>query len=98
MKKVILTVACCLGLLCVQGFGVLAADIQNVDPPFWWVGMKNHTLQVMVHGPNIAAEEVSVNYRGVTLKDVVKTVNPNYVFLYFDVSEKAKPGVLRRFA
>ena len=94
MKKSILTVACCLGLLWVQGFGALAAEIQHMDPPFWWVGMKNHTLQVMVHGPNIAAEEVSVNYRGVTLKDVVKTVNPNYVFLYFDVSEKAKPGTM----
>ena len=94
MKKVILTVACCLGLLCVQGFGVLAADIQNVDPPFWWVGMKNHTLQVMVHGPNISSNEVSVNYRGVTLKDVVKTSNPNYLFLYFDISDKAKPGTM----
>ena len=94
MKKVILTVACCLGLLCVQGFGVLAADIQNVDPPFWWVGMKNHTLQVMVHGPNISSNEVSVNYKGVTLKDVVKTSNPNYLFLYFDISDKAKPGTM----
>lgn len=87
-----MTVACCLGLMWVQGLGVHAAEIQQMDPPFWWVGMKNHTLQIMVHGPNIAAEEVSINYKGVSLKDVVKTTSPNYLFLYFDISEKARPG------
>ena len=87
MKKIILTVACCFGLFWAQSFGVLAAEIQQMDPPFWWTGMKNTTLQVMVHGPGISANEVSVNYRGVTLKDVVKTSNPNYLFLYFDISD-----------
>ena len=92
MRKYILTVICCLGLLWVPGIGVHAAEIQQMDPPFWWVGMKNPTLQVLVHGPNIAASQVSVKYGGVTLKDVVKTTNPNYLFLYFDISSKAKPG------
>ena len=94
MKKIILTVTCCFGLFWAQSFGVLAAEIQQMDPPFWWTGMKNTTLQVMVHGPGISANEVSVNYRGVTLKDVVKTSNPNYLFLYFDISDKARPGTM----
>ena len=94
MKKIILTVACCFGLFWAQSIGVLAAEIQQMDPPFWWTGMKNTTLQVMVHGPGISANEVSVNYRGVTLKDVVKTSNPNYLFLYFDISDKARPGTM----
>ena len=94
MKKIILTVTCCFGLFWAQSFGTLAAEIQQMDPPFWWTGMKNTTLQVMVHGPGISANEVSVNYRGVTLKDVVKTSNPNYLFLYFDISDKARPGTM----
>ncbi|MEI6601073.1 MAG: cyclomaltodextrinase N-terminal domain-containing protein, partial [Comamonadaceae bacterium] len=29
-------------------------NIQHLEPPSWWVGMKQGTLQLMVHGEQIA--------------------------------------------
>ena len=92
MRKHLLMAIAFLGLSLGLGTVGYSAEIQHVDPPFWWVGMKNHTLQILFHGPKIAENEVSVKYGGVTIKDVVKTENPNYIFLYLDIAAKAKPG------
>ncbi len=41
--------------------------ITNVEPPYWWVGMANDTLQIMVTGNGIARADVSVDYPGVKI-------------------------------
>lgn len=64
----------------------------HVEPMFWWVGMKNPKLQVLVHGKNIAGYEVKLNYPGVTLKEVHKVENPNYLFLDLEIAADAKAG------
>lgn len=69
-----------------------AAEINRIEPPCWWVGMKNPELQIMVYGPGIGEAHVSVDYPGVRLKETVKTENPNYLFLYLDIEEDAAPG------
>ena len=72
-----------------------AAEIQRMEPPFWYVGMKNPALQVMFYGKNISAAEVSLaDYAGVRIKEVAKTANPNYLFVYLEVRPEAKPGSL----
>jgi hypothetical protein len=30
-----------------------SARIDHMDPPFWWAGMHDHRLQLMVHGDGI---------------------------------------------
>ena len=73
----------------------LAVEIDRMDPPFWYAGMKNHELQVMFHGKNIAAAEFSLkDYPGVTVKEVAKLKNPNYLVVYLDVSGTARPGTM----
>lgn len=74
------------------GANAFAADIQNVDPPFWWAGMKNPELQILVHGKDISAAQVSIRYPGVTVKRVDKVSNPNYLFIYLDIAPDTKPG------
>jgi glycosidase len=69
-------------------------DIQRVEPPFWWVGMKNTELQLLVYGKDIAAASASVQYEGVSINSVVKTENPNYQFLYVTISPEAKAGMV----
>ncbi|KLT69072.1 glycoside hydrolase family 13 protein [Flavobacterium sp. ABG] len=59
------------------------AQIQKVEPPFWYAGMKNPELQIMFYGKNIAQYEASVS-NNVVIKNVEKTENPNYVFLTID--------------
>ena len=92
MKRIPVILALTLALFVGSGILCRSAEIQHVDPPFWWVGMKNTTLQILLHGPKIAENDVTVKYGGVSVKDVVKTENPNYIFLYLDISSKAKPG------
>ena len=54
--------------------------------------MKNPELQIMVYGKNIANTHVRVDYPGVKIKEVVGVENPNYLFLYLDISKDARPG------
>jgi glycosidase len=69
-----------------------AIDISRVEPANWWVGMKNTELQIMVYGPEIGKSTVAINYPGVKLKELAKTANPNYVFIYITIAKGTKPG------
>lgn len=73
-----------------------AADISitRMEPSFWWVGMKNTELQILVYGPNISAAKLSLNYPGVRIKEVAKVESPNYLFIYLTVSSAARPGTM----
>ena len=68
-------------------------QVDVVNPPYWWTGMEQDTLQVMVHGADIRDAEVSMaDYSGVSLVDVTRLDSPNYQFLYFVVGDDAQPG------
>lgn len=71
---------------------VLAIDIIRVEPANWWTGMKNTKLQIMVYGPEINRSTVTINYPGIKLSSVAKVSNPNYVFLYVEISKGTKAG------
>ena len=81
MKRFSLTLVAAI-LLLFAGYSAAAAEIQHLDPPCWWVGMKNTELQIMVHGPEISKSTVEVKYPGVKIKEVIRTENPNYLFIY----------------
>lgn len=68
--------------------------INRVEPANWWTGMKKTEFQILVYGPNIGNSKVVVNYPGVTMREAVKLENPNYVFLYVNVSKDAKAGMV----
>src|SRR5436190_567200 len=69
-------------------------DFHHVEPPFWWIGMKNSSLQVLFHNNsvNISDYKAEVKYDGVVLKATTKVENPHYLFLTFDISPSAKAG------
>ncbi|MDP3912917.1 MAG: glycoside hydrolase family 13 protein [Bacteroidota bacterium] len=69
-----------------------ALNVDRVEPTFWWVGMKNPTVQLMVHGQEIAATEITLNYPGVKIKTISRQENPNYVFIDLTISPEAKAG------
>lgn len=66
--------------------------VERIDPPYWWVGMQNDTLQLMVSGKDVAKAEVKANYPGAELVKNVNLDSPNYKFLYFKLSPDMKPG------
>lgn len=61
----------------------MKAQIQRVEPPFWYAGMHNPELQIMFYGKDIAQNEVTVS-NNITIKDIKKTENPNYLFVTID--------------
>lgn len=68
------------------------AQIEHIEPPFWWTGMKHTRLQVMVHGKNIADYSVDINYDGLHMVSVDRTTSNNYLFINLDISPETKPG------
>lgn len=64
-----------------------AMEIKKVAPSFWWAGMKNPELQILLYGEELALSDVSVSGEGIYLKETVRQDNPNYLLLYLDLSE-----------
>lgn len=69
------------------GQNARAMEIKKVAPSFWWAGMKNPELQILLCGEDLALSDVSVSGEGIYLKEVVRQDNPNYLLLYLDLSE-----------
>ena len=66
------------------------AQIQKVEPAFWWHGMKNPDLQILVYGKDISKYQVELS-DNIKVKDLTKTENPNYVFITINTDEVQKP-------
>ena len=66
---------------------VLQAQQIKIDPAFWWSGMKETELQLMVYGDDIASFKPEITSDNVRIKEVVLLENPNYLLIYLDLSE-----------
>lgn len=63
--------------------------VVTVQPASWWSGMKDTSLQIMLHGGGVGESEVSVSARGVRMDSVFRPANSNYLFLYLNVADTA---------
>jgi glycosidase len=81
-----------LTILCSFQLKAQLPKLERIEPAFWWVGMHEPKLQLLVHGQNIQAQTVSINYAGVKLLKVHQVENPNYLFLDLELSPETKPG------
>jgi neopullulanase len=61
----------------------LSAQIDRIEPPFWYEGMNKSEVQVLFYGKNIAENSVSIS-NNVVITNVTKTENPNYIFVTID--------------
>lgn len=64
----------------------LNAQIQRIEPPFWYAGMSNPELQILFYGKNIAEYQVSVS-NAIKIINVTRTENPNYIFITIDTKK-----------
>ena len=62
------------------------AQIQKVEPAYWWKGMQNPELQILVYGKDIAKNQIELS-DGIQIKDIKKVENPNYVFVTVNTNE-----------
>ncbi|WP_426277541.1 glycoside hydrolase family 13 protein [Chryseobacterium sp. S-02] len=81
MKKIYAIIA-----LSIAAVAFSQKALDKVEPAFWWKGMKNPELQILVYGKDIAKNEIELS-DGVKIKDIQKVENPNYVFVTVNTNE-----------
>ncbi len=88
-------------------FSIQAQKIERIEPPFWWAGMTHNQIEILVYGKNISDYKPSIKNKSVTLIEVKRTENKNYLFLNLDLStansgkfniDFSKKGVLNNFS
>ncbi len=81
MKKIIFTI------LLLPSILLLQAQQLKVEPAFWWSGMQEPELQLMIHGEGIASYTPSVTSNDVTIKESVRLSSPNYQIIYLNLTQ-----------
>ena len=77
MKRILIL----LFIICCQQSQAQLVSLDRIEPMFWFTGMHNPRVQLLVHGNDIADTEVQLSYPGVILEKVNKVENANYLFL-----------------
>lgn len=80
-------------ILSILAFDAGAAyRIERLEPAFWWAGMKSETLELMIHGERISGLEPAIEYPGVSIENVYRTENPDYLFVELKVAADVNAG------
>ena len=71
---------------------VFAQQIEKVEPPNWWSGMKHNNVQLMIYGSNLAG----VKFRSVDERIVIQKVHtsdkPTYAFIDIEIPNDLPAG------
>ncbi len=79
-KRIILALAVSLS-------AAMQAQQLKTEPAFWWSGMRETELQLMVYGQGIRDYTPSVASKNVKIKEAVTLESPNCQILYLDLAE-----------
>lgn len=71
-----------------------AGPIERLEPPFWWAGMKDTRLELLIHGEDVAMLEPLIDDAAVTTVTVHRG-DPNYLFVELELSPDAGAGHFR---
>lgn len=74
-----------------------APKVDRIDPPHWWTGMADRTLQLQIQGPGIAGSRLSVDAPGVRLDSVVSPggSGSDWQYAYLTLTPECRPGKIR---
>ena len=81
IRKIVLS-----ALTCALALPLCAKNAPVAEPAFWWTGMKDKTVQVMINGDGVRDALPEINREGVRLD------SPNYLLLYLNIGSDAVPG------
>ncbi|MFO0386092.1 MAG: alpha-amylase family glycosyl hydrolase [Flavobacteriales bacterium] len=71
------------------------SPIRRVDPPFWWTGMADSTLELLVHGTRLAEYPViTLDGAETRMDSIIRMPNREYVILRLHIGRNQLPGVL----
>jgi neopullulanase len=71
-----------------------ALTFDHIEPPFWWVGMKSPTVQLLFHKKDVdlRSYQVTTTQSGINIKEVKTVENPHYLFITLELSGSTKAG------
>jgi neopullulanase len=90
MKKTITFLA----FLFISGYNIAQVNIDHIEPPFWWTGMKENKVQLMIHGNNISGFQAVTKTKGVSVSKVYGA-GKDYLFIDLVVGGGANPGKVK---
>ncbi len=70
-------------------------DAVSIEPPFWWVGMNNPQVQLMINGKGIRDAVPSIDHKGMKIDSIVRLDSENYQILYLNIAPDTKPGTMQ---
>ncbi len=85
-------IALCFGLMLSASASARDFAIDHLEPASWWVGMKHSRVELMVHGNAIGPLKPRLSRPGVSVVDVQRVENPNYLFVTLEIANNASPG------
>lgn len=66
--------------------------LERVEPPNWYIGFKDTSLQLLVKEENIGNSKPSISYAGVSIEKVHKARSENYLFIDLNIDKNTKAG------
>lgn len=85
-------VALCFGLMFSASASTRSFAIDHLEPASWWIGMKHSRIELIVHGDAIGSLKPQLSQSGVSVIDVQRVDNPNYLFVTLEIADSASPG------
>lgn len=71
------------------------AGVERVDPPFWWVGMQETTVELLLRGDALAdVKSASVTAVGVEVKSLIHFPNDRFMALVLDIAPNTQAGTV----
>lgn len=67
-------------------------SITRIEPPSWWVGMKDNSLQLMLYGLNISDYILTTNSKHIKIERHHRAKSANYLFVDITIHRDASPG------
>jgi len=79
-----------IGCLLFIGIAVNAQSIERVEPPNWWQNMHHQQIELMIYGEDVGELQPVINTKAVSLGEVTKVQNSNYLFFEITISDALK--------
>lgn len=67
-------------------------DQARVEPPNWWTGMTHPTVEVLLYDQAIRDLEPKITYPGVSIREITRLENPNYLFVTLHIGPGTQAG------
>jgi hypothetical protein len=86
--KFLIAILCCV-------INSVSAQVKNeilVDPPFWWIGMKDTTLQLMIHANEISSSLITTDSKNLKITKTKGGDSRNYLFVDLVIPKNCLAG------